>query len=147
MGFLAKLMETHRDSETDYNKFTLLSEDESNDATIADYPVEVGTEGIWTYRKWASGITECWGYKGEELIAMTTKWGNMYYSPQLTESFPTSLFIDYPPFVNVQAYDNGNGSYASIKTWGKNVVSYYAYGVSSQTLNVGFTFEAKGRWK
>jgi hypothetical protein len=26
-----------------------------------DYIVEQGTSGIWTYRKWASGIAECWG--------------------------------------------------------------------------------------
>lgn len=26
-----------------------------------DYVVEQGTSGIWTYRKWNSGIAECWG--------------------------------------------------------------------------------------
>lgn len=26
-----------------------------------DYIVEEGTSGIWTYRKWNSGIAECWG--------------------------------------------------------------------------------------
>lgn len=29
--------------------------------TTADYIVEQGTSGIWTYRKWNSGIAECWG--------------------------------------------------------------------------------------
>ena len=29
--------------------------------SVADYIVEQGTSGIWTYRKWASGIAECWG--------------------------------------------------------------------------------------
>ena len=29
-----------------------------------DYIVEQGTSGIWTYRKWASGIAECWGREG-----------------------------------------------------------------------------------
>lgn len=27
----------------------------------ADYVVEQGTSGIWAYRKWNSGIAECWG--------------------------------------------------------------------------------------
>ena len=32
---------------------------------IADYVVEQGTSGIWTYRKWNSGIAECWlSYQG-----------------------------------------------------------------------------------
>jgi hypothetical protein len=26
-----------------------------------DYVVEIGTDGIWTYRKWKSGLAECWG--------------------------------------------------------------------------------------
>lgn len=28
---------------------------------MADFIVEQGTSGIWTYRKWNSGIAECWG--------------------------------------------------------------------------------------
>ena len=28
---------------------------------INDYVIEQGTEGIWTYRKWNSGLAECWG--------------------------------------------------------------------------------------
>lgn len=31
----------------------------------ADYIVEQGTSGIWTYRKWNSGIAECWGRSAE----------------------------------------------------------------------------------
>lgn len=27
---------------------------------ISDYIVSQGTSGIWTYRKWASGVAECW---------------------------------------------------------------------------------------
>lgn len=27
---------------------------------LADYVVEQGTSGSWTYRKWNSGIAECW---------------------------------------------------------------------------------------
>ena len=28
---------------------------------VADYVIEQGTVGSWTYRKWASGLAECWG--------------------------------------------------------------------------------------
>lgn len=35
-----------------------------------DYIVEQGTSGVWTYRKWASGIAECWGdYQYTNLVA------------------------------------------------------------------------------
>lgn len=30
--------------------------------SITDYIVEQGTSGIWAYRKWNSGIAECWTY-------------------------------------------------------------------------------------
>lgn len=30
-------------------------------APVADYIVEQGTSGIWTYRKWNSGLGEYWG--------------------------------------------------------------------------------------
>ena len=29
--------------------------------TNTDYVVAQGTDGIWTYRKWNSGVAECWG--------------------------------------------------------------------------------------
>lgn len=31
------------------------------EAVSVDYVVEEGASGIWTYRKWNSGIAECWG--------------------------------------------------------------------------------------
>jgi hypothetical protein len=41
--------------------------------TVADFPVEVGANGIWTYRKWNSGIAECWGTK-QEKVDITQRW-------------------------------------------------------------------------
>ena len=35
--------------------------DAINSGGSADYIVEEGQNGIWYYRKWASGIAECWG--------------------------------------------------------------------------------------
>lgn len=38
-------------------------------ANLADYVVEQGTSGIWTYRKWNSGIAECWGRYSKSVAA------------------------------------------------------------------------------
>ena len=38
----------------------------------ADYVVEQGTSGIWTYRKWNSGIAECWGR--EQGLTLSDGW-------------------------------------------------------------------------
>lgn len=36
-------------------------------STVADYIVEQGSDNIWTWRKWASGIAELWGSITEEI--------------------------------------------------------------------------------
>ena len=43
-----------------------------------DYIVEEGTSGIWTYRKWNSGIAECWGIRSNINESISTTWGNLY---------------------------------------------------------------------
>ena len=48
---------------------------------IADYIVEQGTSGIWTYRKWASGIAECWGTYSKEIAANTVDINNYITYP------------------------------------------------------------------
>lgn len=115
-------------------------------ASGIDYIVDEGTDGIWTYRKWASGVAECWGYVSASSTAMTTHYGSMYYSSLITQAFPSGLFMNYPKSLSVQAYDNGNGTYVSIQTWTKDDVSFYAYGVLSHTISVGYIFDVKGEW-
>lgn len=45
-------------------------------ALKTDYVVAHGTQGVWTYRRWASGIAECWieAYK-LSTIEFTSGWG------------------------------------------------------------------------
>lgn len=46
----------------------------------ADYVVETGTSGKWTYRKWNSGWAECWATLGFTSLAVSNAWGSMYYA-------------------------------------------------------------------
>ena len=62
----------------------------------ADYVVEQGTTGIWTYRKWNSGIAECWGTSEVSNLAITTTWGNLKYGTLSAISFPSSFFNAVP---------------------------------------------------
>lgn len=39
---------------------------------LADFVVEQGTSGIWYYRKWNSGIAECWGR--EQGLTLSSGW-------------------------------------------------------------------------
>lgn len=56
-----------------------------------DYVVEQGTDGIWTYRKWNSGIAECWGQETSS-TAISTAWGAIYIGSMPARAFPTGLF-------------------------------------------------------
>lgn len=65
-----------------------------------DYIVAQGVTNDWTYRKWNSGIMECW----KSLLYATTvdnKWGSLYLSPTATarQSFPYPFI--YGPVENV----------------------------------------------
>lgn len=67
-----------------------------NEVGSGDYIVEQGTSGIWTYRKWKSGIAECWG-KDAGATYSTSAWGNLYYiRKDSVETYPTGLFIEVP---------------------------------------------------
>ena len=63
----------------------------------ADSVVEVGTEGIWTYRKWNSGIAECWGTVN--VASRTYAANGGYYNVGFT--YPPNLFNNSPTCVEV----------------------------------------------
>ena len=57
---------------------------------LDDYVIEQGTSGIWTYRKWHSGMAECWGMFTED-VAWTTPIGGLYYSGFITKTLPFAM--------------------------------------------------------
>lgn len=61
---------------------------------VADFVVEQGTSGIWSYRKWASGKAECWGRASID-AAINIPWGNLYIARVEGISFPFT-FSDTP---------------------------------------------------
>ena len=57
-----------------------------------DYVVDQGTSGIWAYRKWNSGVAECWGIATASITSWTT-WGQMKYgTPYTNYNYPSGLF-------------------------------------------------------
>lgn len=49
------------------------------DSPVADHIIEEGMNGTWTYRKWASGVAECWGEVTVN-TAITEKLGAMAFT-------------------------------------------------------------------
>ena len=57
---------------------------EINTINSRDYIVEQGASGIWTWRKWNSGLAELWGAYGfNNGVNCNVAWGSMYESAAL----------------------------------------------------------------
>lgn len=85
--------------------------------TAADYVVEHGASGIWTYRKWSSGIVECWGTQSYSNIAVAAAWGSVYESAGQKLTFPSGLFSAAPDYCSI-TYGGGSEATLSIEPFG-----------------------------
>lgn len=63
-------------------------------SNIADFIIEQGTSGIWTYRKWNSGVAECWGVSAVS-VTCTNEEG-VYFSDSKSIALPSNLFNEDP---------------------------------------------------
>ena len=58
----------------------------------ADYITEKGTSGIWTYRKYSSGIAECWGkYTASGVNIAYNNYSGFRYSNPISINFPFTI--------------------------------------------------------
>lgn len=110
-----------------------------------DYIVESGTSGIWQYRKWNSGLAECWGtyYK---YVDANRGWGSLYRGD--------TFKIDYP-FTFIETPIETFGSHSEVTSF---VLNYYGNSTTqSCTYNICYyqtsQFNAwldlyvRGKWK
>lgn len=118
--------------------------------------IEQGTSGIWTYRKWSDGTSECWGQKDFYVTFGTSTWGGMYTSGAISGSnvtFPSGLFNSTP---NIQASlltRSIGGILIAPGGAGSNIASSTQTGVyeicRGNTTSGAFTicYSVKGTWK
>lgn len=115
------------------------------DALKADYVVEQGTDGIWTYRKWASGVAECWGEYKTTITHYTSVFGGYGYNTSV--NYPTGLFIAAPQYIYSATVGNGfalTGTKLGNSTVYANV---YAVCTSAGSQATSWDISVKGRWK
>ena len=136
-------------TEAPTNPTTQLWIDTSVGSKVGDYVVEQGTDGIWTYRKWNSGIAECWGTSLHESVAMTHVQGGSWYSDEQTISFPTNLFNQAPKCINHNCrVNNGYLVCLGVIVCSASSISGYFNSINkSITTNVYTEIYARGTWK
>lgn len=117
-----------------------------------DYIVEQGTKNSWYYRKWNSGIMECWR-RIQITTAVTNTWGNMYVSGAISATNLTYPFgFTEQPILNVNLASFGSGglimasgsNYGSATTTG---VFEIARGTSSASAQFLLNYHAIGKYK
>ncbi len=115
----------------------------------ADHVVEQGTDGIWMYRKWESGLAECWGVLNTR-VTPSHSWGDTHYYGKLEGVlFPASFFVGVPAVLVSVSDENGNFFVTNRSTTATEVGELFAVtvvAVENETA-VRLSLEAKGRWK
>lgn len=118
---------------------------------ITDFPIEEGTDGIWSYRKWHSGIAECWGLYPITGVAITTPWGSLYETAtNYQKQFPKGLFVDTPVAHYFAQSSNGGGCMALTtvgETTKDQTCSLFPIRATPQTVDLTIAIRATGRWK
>lgn len=113
----------------------------------ADYITEEGTEGIWTWRKWASGVAECWGTMTQNITSWS-QWGTLYegIASTHTATYPNGLFTSTPDFW-ANSKGNSVGAFTETFSVGSSTTTPQIYAVRPTTGNLGdfnFSLYAKG---
>lgn len=117
---------------------------------IVDFVVEQGTDGIWTYRKWYSGVAECWGTSETVEADITSTWGNLYSLDDAITSYSYPFQFVEEPVVTITPY-RGTGANFWVFT-GTPGTSSESPTVSlvrptSSTVYTKVHYYVKGKWK
>ena len=115
---------------------------------ISDYIVSQGTSDIWTYRKWASGVAECW-LESELTLTGSTPVAYMNDSAYLshaTVNLPFT-FKTQPRGVANGVLGTGTGFVNVLPESGKNRVTVYVTGNQNDAAITIRSMTVTGRWK
>ena len=110
----------------------------------ADYIVEQGKSGVWTYRKWASGVAECWGQPAKSVASSGTFLGANAYSTNF--ALPSGLFVSVDSANANPRLGSNYAIPAFIKTTPTSV-GVDALSNESGTKDFSANIFVRGRWK
>ena len=117
---------------------------------MGDYVIESGFEDGWYYRKWHSGLAECWGDFSHSFSLTDLNNGVYFATTETYETFPAGLFVDIktcfiapqPGYAAITGIEYGGGISTS------RTMSYWPYRVENSTsTSAWISVEARGLWK
>ena len=117
--------------------------------SLKDFVIEQGTSGVWRYRKWYSGIAECWGTLTQNVTSWTA-WGSLYEAkPAAQGTYPSELFNATP---TITASPRGSQGLCGLEyyTGASSTTTPYLYCLRPSAGNNGTYYidvQVKGKWK
>ena len=111
---------------------------------VADYVVEQGTIGNWTYRKWNSGVAECWGKPSQSVASSGTFLGANAFAARFP--VPAGLFTSVTE-VNVNPRIGTEYAIPAYINVLDTTISIEALSNSSGTQTLSAHISVKGKWK
>lgn len=112
-------------------------------ALKVDYIVEEGTSGIWTYRKWVSGLCEVCGTFSDTSSTAYASAGVGYYRT-LSVNLPNVLTSIDNPQVTART---GNVGGTTLLSANVSTVSVLIFSTTTTGRPIDLYFNIKGRWK
>jgi len=113
-----------------------------------DYIVDQGTSGIWQYRKWNSGIAECWGVK-TGTVSLTKSAESPWYTHEgaVEVSLPT-IFAENP-VVQINPYrDTAYYAHTIAVTFiSATLIRYRHFDLASFDYEERTFISVHGKWK
>ena len=118
------------------------------DNTTSDFIVDEDLAGEWKWRKWNSGIAECW--RQISITATNYNTWNGGYGYRISWQFPSNFFIEPPIFTYSMSVSGATAVVTGTITptpsaTGTNWIYGWANVSGSRTVT-GF-IQAKGKWK
>ena len=113
---------------------------------VVDYVVEQGVSGVWSYRKWASGLAECWGSFSTQSGAWNGT-NNVYY---MTKTFPllSGFFVSAPKVMaTVNSCRYIVVPTVIVPTTTECVVTFMHFYGGIEDVAMGMLIYANGQWK
>jgi hypothetical protein len=112
---------------------------------LVDYIVEQGTSGDTTYRKWNSGIAECW-INTTKNVALNNSYGSLYQGTWIW-TFPFTFVAEPTVLVGRMTWGTGAswGTVASVSTTNSGLRGIDV--VSRASGSTTISAYAKGKWK
>ncbi len=112
-----------------------------------DYIISQGVSGRFMYRKYASGMMECWGNMNHANQNVINTYGNLFYAGLFNVDLPNAFKTIYN--ITATVYASNNGLYgASVRSFTNSSVAYFIFSAKKETkVNIFTQLHVLGLWK